>query len=296
MTIPAGRLGRGGNYLQNAQSMAQGAQSAMGNMTKENQTTEYSAAPMTGKDYLMGGLQLYSTGKQVIDLGGKAWDGMQWVAGKLGAPNAASQAVNANAGGQAVKDVSNGIMEGVQMNSGAAVSPEELQNFFYQNPVDTAAQTATQGVTDAAAMGENAANVATQGAGGAAATGESAAATAESATAAAEGGLSTMGAVVGPAVGGVAGGLAGRELGRAIGGDTGADIGSVVGSMGGAYLGGLGASALSGALTGSAVAGAGSAAAGAAGGAAAGATMGSAIPGFGTAIGAGIGALVSFFL
>lgn len=264
-----------GSLFQRGTNQFQGAEAAMGKQTREGPRTEIEPAPLTGSDIVMNGLALYGTGKQLYELGGKAVDGYQWLANKFGAPNAAAQAINTGAGAQAAQQAGGTIQNGVQLNTGAQISAEDLQNFFYEDPAqkisDAAYKAAIQDTpgNTAAATGSVAANASNS---------------AQSATQAAQGGMSGMGAVVGPAVGGVAGGLAGREIGKAIGGNTGGQIGSVAGSLGGAYLGGLAASTLA------------STAASTAAGMAGGATAGSFVPGYGTLIGAGIGALSSFFL
>ena len=265
-------LYKSGNLLTRGQNQMQSAQSTWGQRTKENQTTEYepgspSAGEMAGK-----AMGLMTLPGQVESAYGHLKDGAQWLASKFNAPNANAQAAQAGAGAQAAQGPA---QEAVQMNTGAQVSAEELQNAIYKTP----AQETEQLVNEAAAQAIDPV-IPIQSVTPVASAAEGTQTATQAATQASQGGLSTMGASLGSAGGGIVGGLAGKELGQTIGGDTGATIGSVAGSLGSAYLGSMAAGSL----------------AGAAGGAAAGATAGSVVPGMGTVIGASLGALKSFFL
>lgn len=255
-----------GGLFQRAQSQFQGAQAAMGKQTQEGARTETTGAGPGPGQMISQGIGLINLPNQIEGAWNSVGKGVKWLANQWGAPDTTARV--AETGGQAVAEAANGIGEAVQLNAGAEVA-NGLSEQMYAVPEYLGGE---PGLAQAAE--QTAASINTGGANAAPNAGAQAA----------QGGLSTMGGVVGPSLGGVAGGLAGRELGKAIGGDTGAKIGGVAGSLGGAYLGGLAASSLAGM------------AGGAAGGAAAGAAAGSAVPGMGTLIGAGIGALTSFFL
>lgn len=218
---------KSGNMLSRGQQQYESSMRTMGQRTREGSTTEYEGAGFNPLSAMSQGIGMLGQGKQMY---GMMRDGGSWVLDHLKAPNVQEQAAAAESGAQAAHGAE-GALEGIQMNTGAPVTSETLESFFYGEPGQAAGDAASQ---VAPAAGETGATVA-----------------AESAPA----GLSTMGAVLGPSVGGVAGGLAGRELGKAIGGKTGGDIGSVAGSLGGAYLGGLAGSALAGGAAAGAAAG-----------------------------------------
>lgn len=266
------------------------AQSSMGSMKKENQTTEFEPARMTPMQGVNQAMSFMSFPGQVKGLVNNLNGAVDWTMSKFGAPNAEAAAQKAGAGAA-------DLAGGVQMNTGveaganaAAASPElyegmaqglpdEIQKeLFFGNPENLVPDTASNLAGGTGGISDTGAGIADGTANNVAA---------ETAVEASQGGMSTLGATIAPAAGGVMGGMAGKAIGKAIGGETGGDIGGVVGSMGGAYLGSLAGSALTTGL---------GTAAGAAGGAAAGATAGSVVPGLGTVIGAGIGALTSFFL
>ena len=248
------------NPFQRAQTAMSGATSTMGNMTKKGPSTEYESSPMTAKDALTGGLSVWGMGKGLY---GAGQDGYNMIKGFFGAPDAASQAVNAGSGAA-------NLMGGSQLNTGAQVGTAATQ--LGDGAMAAASEgllteslpagVYSQGLTGAAgaAEGATAGTAATQAATGATAAEGAMAAAAPSGmstmgatsgtTAASAGGMGAMGATGLAGGAGLVGGLGGAMLGKEVFGDgvgknlsgtaggaaAGAAVGSVVPVLGTAFL------------------------------------------------------------
>ena len=262
------------NPFQRAQTAMSGATSTMGSMTRKGPSTEYESSPMTAKDVAMGGLSVWGMGKGLY---GAGQDVLNMTKNFFGAPDAASQAINAGSG-------ATNLMGGSQLNTGAQVGTAATQLG------DGAMAAASEGLlTESLPAGMYSQGL--TGAAGAAGAAESATAgTAATQAAAAEGaamaaapsGMSTLGATSGTSAAG-AGGMGAMGATGLAGGA------GLVGGLGGAMLGKE--------LFGDGV---GKNLSGTAGGAAAGAAVGSVVPVLGTAVGAVVGGITgtisSFFV